>query len=520
MSTLLEIKGITHSFKDKELFEDVCCKIYSNEHIGLIGKNGAGKSTLMKMIAKQESPDLGDINWIDKVRVGYMDQHLDLGKNLSIMQYLKKSYDWLFVLEAEMIESYEKMADPDIDDEKMEKLMNRTGVIQDILHHNDFYDVEHEIKRVASGLGINHFGWDKSVDALSGGQRTKLLLVSLLLKKPDVLLLDEPTNYLDEGHIEWLKNYLFNYEHTFILISHDIPFMNAVVNLIYHVENKKLKRYKGDYDNFVKVNELEREQLKNSFVKQQKEIKKLEVFVAKNSARASTSSMAKSRQKQLEKIDRIEIVNDDQKIDFTFLEARAPSKIIFETKDLVIGYDKPLSKPLTLTITKGERIVLIGTNGLGKTTLINTITEKIKPISGQVTAGQYLHIGYFQQEDKQPPDFTTYEEIYNHFTGEKKTQQFVRMSLSKCGLKKEHVNSKLKQLSGGEQAKVRLCKILNDPTNILVLDEPTNHLDKVAKLELKKALLKYTGTLIMVCHEPDFYDDLEATIWDCEEFKA
>lgn len=517
--SLLEIKNLSHSFKDKEIFEDVSLKVFENEHIGLVGVNGAGKSTFMKLISKNEVPDDGDIIWTNNVRIGYMDQHAELGKGLTIMSYLKKSFSWLYDLEKEMVELYEKMQD--CDDEQMNKYLERTGVIQDVLYHNNFYEIEAEIKKVSTGLGVHTFGWDKDVSELSGGQRTKLLLVSLLLKKPDVLLLDEPTNYLDEGHIEWLREYLKSYEKTFILISHDIPFMNDVVNVIYHIENKGITRYKGNYDNFKRVYEQEREKLISSFDRQQKEIKKMETFIAKNIARASTSAMAKSRQKQLDKMERIEVTkSDDIKINLTFEESRQPSKILYELKDVVIGYNTPLSIPLNLKVEKGDKIAIIGTNGLGKSTLLKTILSIIKPLSGKVETGQYIDVGYFKQEENENLDITPYDDVYNLFSGDKKTQQFVRMSLAKCGLKRENVLNKMKNLSGGEQAKVRLCKIVNIPTNILLLDEPTNHLDKKAKDELKRALIEYKGTILIVCHEPEFYQDIATKVWDCEKFKA
>lgn len=517
--SLLEVKNLTHSFKEKEIFDNISFKVFENEHIGLVGVNGAGKSTLMKIISKTEIPDDGEIIWTNNVRIGYMDQHADLGKGLTIMDYLKKSFNWLYDLEKEMVQLYEKMAD--CSEEQMNKYLERTGIIQDILYHNSFYELESEIKKVSTGLGVHTFGWDKDVSELSGGQRTKLLLVSLLLKKPDVLLLDEPTNYLDEGHIEWLKDFLKNYEKTFILISHDVPFMNSVVNVVYHIENKKITRYKGDYNNFKKIYEQEREKLISSFDRQQKEIKKMETFIAKNIARASTSSMAKSRQKKLDKMEKIEITKtDDIKIDFTFEESRQPSKIIYELKNIVIGYDKPLSRSLNLKVEKGDKIAIIGTNGLGKSTLLKTMLNIIKPLSGNVENGQYIDVGYFKQEENENTDITPYDDVYNYFSDSKKTQQYVRMSLAKCGLKRENVLNKIKNLSGGEQAKVRLCKIVNTPTNVLILDEPTNHLDKKAKDELSRSLKEYKGTILLVCHEPEFYEGIVNKIWDCENFKA
>lgn len=357
---------------------------------------------------------------------------------------------------------------------------------------------------------------DKDVHDLSGGQRTKVLLAKLLLEKPDILLLDEPTNFLDEQHIEWLKRYLQEYEGAFILISHDIPFLNSVVNLVYHMENHEMNRYVGDYHNFERVRDVRKKQLESAYKKQQQEISDLEDFVARNKARVATRNMAMSRQKKLDKMDKIELMRDKPKPEFNFKKARTSGKLIFETTDLIIGYDEPLSKPLNLTLERGQKIALVGANGLGKTTLLRSILGEIPPVSGSVELGDYLHIGYFEQEIKENIDQTCIEEIWQVFPS---LNQFeIRSMLAKCGLTTKHIESKVFVLSGGEQAKVRLCKILNTESNILVLDEPTNHLDVDAKDELKRALQEYSGTVLLICHEPEFYKDVVTEVWNCEEW--
>lgn len=512
--SILEVKNIGHHYGAKEIFQDINFKILNNEHIGLVGVNGAGKSTLMKIIAKKVVPEDGEIIWKKDVIVGYMDQHLDIGHGITILEYLQKSFDYLFELEKEMIFGYEKMAT--CSEDEMNQITDRCGIIGDMLDKNGFYEIDSEIKKVASGLGIDLFGFDTLVDNLSGGQRTKLLLVSLLLKKPTILLLDEPTNYLDTGHIEWLKKYLALYENAFILISHDVPFLNSCSNVIFNIENKKLDKYSGNYEYFLAMREQKLLAQNAAFNRQQNYIKKQEDFISKNIARASTSTRAKSRQKQLDKIDKILIDKKMPPPTFIFEEARQTSKVVFRTSDVVIGYDnKGISIPLNLTVERNEKIALIGTNGLGKTTLLNTILGLIKPIEGNVETGQFIELGHFVQEDKTHSEKTCLEEAWEFMPIEKKTHQFVRTSLAKCGLKKEHVDVLMSKLSGGEQAKVRLCKILNNASNVLVLDEPTNHLDKVAKAELKSALQKYSGTILIVCHESEFYEGLVDTVWDC-----
>ena len=512
--SILTVKNVSHGFGDRAIFEDVSFRLLKGEHVGLIGANGEGKSTFMNIITNKLMPDEGVIEWSNRVRVGYMDQHIMLEKGNTIRDILRGAFKYLFDLEEEMLAITEKMGD--VSTEELEKLLEDMGTIQDLLDHNGFYVIDAKIEEIAAGLGLKDVGLDKDVEDLSGGQRTKVLLAKLLLEVPDILLLDEPTNYLDEQHIEWLKRYLQNYENAFILISHDIPFLNSVINLIYHMDNKKLTRYVGDYDNFMRVYEANKKQLEAAFGRQQQEIAKLEDFVARNKARVATTGMAKSRQKKLDKMDRIELPKEKIKPEFNFKVARASGKLIFETSDLVIGYDTPLSKPINVRMERGDKIALVGANGLGKTTLLKSLLGKIKPISGSIELGDYQHIGYFEQEIKESNYNTCIEEVWEDFPSFSQYQ--IRAALAKCGLTTKHIESKILVLSGGEQAKVRLCKLLNRETNILLLDEPTNHLDVDAKEELKKALKEYKGSILLVCHEPEFYRDIVSDVWNCEEW--
>ena len=344
----------------------------------------------------------------------------------------------------------------------------------------------------------------------------KVLLAKLLLEKPDILLLDEPTNYLDAEHIAWLTHYLQEYENAFILISHDIPFLNDVVNIIYHMENQRLDRYVGNYDKFQEVYAVKKSQLEAAYRKQQQEISELKDFVARNKARVATRNMAMSRQKKLDKMDVIELAAERPKPEFDFKLGRTPGKYIFETKDLVIGYDEPLSKPLNISMERGQKIALVGANGIGKTTLLRSILGLVPALSGEVTLGENLEIGYFEQEIKGENKNTCIEEIWEEFPAF--SQYEVRSALAKCGLTTKHIESQVRVLSGGEQAKVRLCKLMNRTTNILLLDEPTNHLDVDAKDELKRALNEYRGAVLLICHEPDFYQDVVNAVWDCSKW--
>ncbi|CDM69683.1 putative ABC transporter ATP-binding protein YfmM [Clostridium bornimense] len=512
--SILTVKNMSHGFGDRAIFEDVSFRLLKGEHVGLIGANGEGKSTFMSIITSKLMPDEGKVIWSNNVRVGYMDQHAALTKGQSIREALRDAFKYLFDLEAEMNSLYEKMGEVDADE--LNKMLERTAVIQDMLDNNGFYVIDAKVEEVAKGLGLLDLGLDRDVDNLSGGQRTKILLGKLLLQTPDILLLDEPTNYLDEEHIEWLKRYLQNYENAFILISHDIPFLNSVVNLIYHVEERKLTRYVGDYYEFKRLYEENKKRLEAAYEKQQKEIARLEDFVARNKANVATSNMAKSRQKKLDKMEKIELMKEKPKPEFNFKMARTSGKLIFETKDLVIGYDEPLTKPLNLLLERGQKVALVGANGLGKSTLLKSLLGKIQPISGEVELGEYQHIGYFEQEERESNYNSCIDEVWNEFPSY--SQYEIRAALAKCGLTTKQIESKIVVLSGGEAAKVRLCKILNNETNILILDEPTNHLDVEAKDELKRALKEYKGTILLVCHEPEFYRDIVTETWNCEDW--
>ena len=512
--SILNVEHLTHGFGDRAIFHDVSFRLLKGEHIGLIGANGEGKSTFMNIITGKLMPDEGKVEWAKNVRAGYLDQHTVLEPEMTIRQVLASAFDFLYEMESQMNDICDKMGEASPED--LEAYMEELGTIQDLLTMHDFYMIDSKVEEVARALGLVDIGLDRDVTELSGGQRTKVLLGKLLLSKPDILLLDEPTNYLDAEHIAWLKRYLQEYENAFILISHDIPFLNSVVNLIYHMDNQELNRYVGDYDKFQEVYAMKKAQLEAAYNKQQKEIADLKDFVARNKARVSTRNMAMSRQKKLDKMDVIELAAEKPKPEFFFKEARTPGRIIFETSELVIGYDTPLSSPLNLSMERGQKIVLTGANGIGKTTLLKSILGLIPPLSGSVTQGDYLEIGYFEQEMSGSGDNSCIEEIWQEFPGF--TQYEVRSALAKCGLTTKHIESRVKVLSGGEQAKVRLCKLLNRPTNLLLLDEPTNHLDVDAKEELKRSLCAYKGSILMVCHEPEFFEGLATDVWDCTKW--
>ena len=328
--SILNVEKLTHGFGERAIFNDVSFRLLKGEHIGLVGANGEGKSTFMNIVTGQLQPDEGKIEWSKNVKVGYLDQHTVLEPGMTVRSVLQKAFDDLFVAEARINELY--MAMGDANEDEMNAMLEEVGELQERLDSHDFYILDAKIDEVARALGVAAFGMDSDVSELSGGQRTKVLLAKLLLEKPDILLLDEPTNYLDAEHIEWLKRYLQEYENAFILISHDIPFLNSVVNLIYHMDNQELNRYVGDYDQFQEVYAMKKSQLEAAYNRQQKEIADLKDFVNRNKARVATRNMAMSRQKKLDKMEVIELASEKPKPKFEFKTSRAPGRYIFQPK--------------------------------------------------------------------------------------------------------------------------------------------------------------------------------------------
>lgn len=512
MSVLI-VENLSHAFADRVLFRDVSFRLQPGDRVGLVGANGTGKSTMMGIITGQIMPDSGTVEWMPKIQYGYLDQHTKLQAGKTIRDILKDAFLPLFELERENMEIAEKMADAS--PKELEELLERMGEIQDRLEHAGFYLIDAKVEEIANALGISAIGLDRDVASLSGGQRTKVLLAKLLLEQPTVLLLDEPTNYLDEEHIDWLKTYLKEYPYSFMLISHDTFFMNEVVNVIYHLEFTKLNRYTGNYDSFLAQAEMKRSQHFDAYEKQQEEISKMEDFIARNKARASTSGRAKSRQKQLDKLERIDKPETAAKPTFIFKESRASGRYVVEATDLEIGYTHPLLPKLTLSLKRGEKVAIVGMNGVGKSTLLKTLLGVIPPLGGKLERGDFLYPAYFEQEVK-PKNVTALEEVWNEYPSMNNHE--VRGALARCGLKNEHINRQMSALSGGEQAKVRLCKLLQRESNWLLFDEPTNHLDVVAKEELKRAMQAYKGTILLVSHEPEFYEDWVTGVWNVEEW--
>ncbi len=511
--SVLKCSDVSFSFGNRTILENASFVMQKGEHIGLVGLNGEGKSTFIKMITGSLTPDQGKIEWCKRITTGYLDQYTTLTRGKTIREVLREAFQHMYDLEAEMNALYEKMCD--CTEEEMNAYLEDTGEIQSELEMSGFYELDAKIEEVANGLGLGDIGLDHDVADLSGGQRSKVLLTKLLLAKPMILILDEPTNFLDEEQVTWLKNFLMNYENAFLLVSHDIPFLNSVINVIYHMEDGTLTRYTGNYDGFMQMYELKKRQQNIAYEKQQKEIAHLKEFIAKNKARVATTDLAKSRQRILDKMEIIDKAKEQIKPTFKFKECGASGKFVFTATDLVIGYKEPLSKKLNFVIERGQKVAIKGANGIGKSTLLKTLLGILPPISGECKLDYNIHYGYFAQEEKYSKN-TAHQEIWDMYPT--MTNAEVRGALASCGLTKEKIESLMVVLSGGEAAKVRLCKIMLKECNTLVLDEPTNHLDVLAKEALKEALKAFKGTIVLVCHEAEFYQDIVTDVFNAENW--
>lgn len=511
--SILDIRNLSHIYDDKVLFDDSSVSINNKEHIGIIGLNGAGKTTFINILAGKTMQDRGEVLWGNRIRRGYLDQHADIDRSLTVEEYLHHSFDYLYELNTKMEEIYSDMGNIE-DPDELEKMINRANNILEKLTHEGFFDLDSTIKKVANNLGIGQIGYDKVIGTLSGGQRAKVMLSRLLLENLDVMLLDEPTNFLDIEHIEWLANYLNDFEGTFMVISHDTDFLNKICKYIVAIENGQIKKYGGNYDKYLLLHEQNSKQYEDQYNRQQQQIAQMKDYIAKNSARAATAGMANSRKKMLEKIDVMAppktILDAEISFPYEFLNSR----IAVEAKKLEIGYNgNALLPPIDFEMGSQTKLWIRGTNGIGKSTLLKTIMGKIPPVSGSFFIHPSAKIGYLEQElDWDNPNINSISFFAENYP--RMNQKQHRTAVAKLGLKNDLALRPINKMSGGEQVRLRIAVLNNKVTNILVLDEPTNHLDVRAKEVLKQALIDYQGAIILVSHEAEFAEDVCDKIFD------
>ena len=496
---MLSLINITQQFGDKILYEELNLQVNKGEHVGLIGQNGAGKSTLIKIITGEQLPDEGRVEIAKNCHMGYLDQYVRVNETLTIEEFLKTAFQKELDIEQEITELYTRYSETFED-----KLLERAGRLQTQLDQGEFYQMNTLIQEMATGLGIDVLGLDSLLKNLSGGQRSKVILAKLLLEKPDMLVLDEPTNHLDDTHVQWLTEFLKGFNGTFLVISHDRAFLNEITTHIADIEFGQLTKYTGNLTKALKQKEANRESYLRQYEAQKRHIEKTEAYIRKYKA-GSRSTMAKSREKQLDKIERLTPPSDTAKPNFQFPYKPIVSTLALNTDALVVGYDKPLLNPINLTIRYGEKIAIRGFNGIGKSTLLKTLIGEIPAISGEFHFPANTKINYFSQELVWESPLETPLQYLGNLYG-KATIKDLRRQLSRAGLVNQLAQEPLKMLSGGEQTKVKLAQMTMTDGNLLILDEPTNHIDQETKESLQQSLAEYEGTVIVVSHEQDFYE--------------
>lgn len=509
--SLLKVTNLSHCFDEKVLYKDACFELFKNEHIGVVGQNGVGKSTLIKILLGDIVPDNGLIKWSSNIKIGHLTQYAEIDKNITIIKYLHTAFDLLYEIENKLQRLYENSSS--LSDETQ---LLKISTYQDYLATNDFYSIDSKINKVINGLGLNSIGIEKYISELSGGQRTKVIMAKLLLSDYDILLLDEPTNFLDKEHVEWLTNYLAKFEGAFIVISHDFDFLENITTNILDIEFGTIKKYTGKYSEFINQKTHLRHEYVRQYQSQQRKIERTEEYIRKNKAGVN-SKIAKGRQKQLDRLERIAPPTFIQKPFIKFKEAQIYPQKMLTVSNLEIGYYYPLLPKLNFSIQGGQKVVITGFNGIGKSTLLKTLVSIIPPISGTFKFSETAKVGYYEQdlnwEDSVKTPLQIIMDDYPNLTIKE-----ARRFLAQCGVKEEHVLREISSLSGGEQSKVKLCKTIITPYNFLILDEPTNHLDLETKEELKKAIIQFKGSVILVSHEEKFYSDLADKVLNIESY--
>ncbi|MDY0278168.1 MAG: ABC-F family ATP-binding cassette domain-containing protein [Acholeplasma sp.] len=504
---MIEGQNINFTYAQDNLYNEASFRVLRNEHVVLVGENGVGKTTLMKLMAKILVPDTGEVKWTPNIKVGYLDQYMSLDENSIVSKYLYDVFEQLFRKEEEMNDLYSEISSNNLSENEVERYLHYASSIQDLLLDNDFYSIKSKISNVIHGLGLSMNVLDNKVKHLSSGMRSKIILAKLLLDDNDVILLDEPTNFLDLQHVEWLSRFLKDYDKAFVVISHNESFLKEIANVVLAVENKKISRYKGNYDFYIKEREVRYLQQQKDFIAQQRFIKETEDFINKNIVRASTTKRAQSRRKMLNKIERIDNVKTKTTYHFDFPIKLQTGKEVLVTNELEIGYNNiSLVEPFTNTIRNQDKAVITGKNGVGKSTLIKTIVDEIKAISGTYKWDKNVNISYLKQDDFYKSSQTAFQVVGDIYPEFSKTE--ILSLLASYGITYEMANREIKTLSGGEQKKIKIALLKKNYGNVLILDEPTNHLDVNAKQALKNALIEYQGTLILVSHEKDFYEEI------------
>ncbi|EBF5138177.1 ABC-F family ATP-binding cassette domain-containing protein [Listeria monocytogenes] len=521
---LLQVQQISKFFGAEVILDNIKLEVKTGDRIALVGRNGAGKSTLLKIIAGKMSYDGGTISKPKSVEIGYLAQNTGLESSKTIWDEMLSVFDSLRKMEADLRKMELRLGEPELynDPEKYQALMTDYDTLQHTFKESGGYTYEAEIRSVLNGLRFYPEDYEVEIASLSGGQKTRLALAKLLLAKQDILVLDEPTNHLDIETLAWLETYLQNYHGSLLIVSHDRYFLDKVVNQVYEISRTKIDYYKGNYSSFVNQKQAKLEQMWKEFDKQQKQIAKLEDFVARNIVRASTTKRAQSRRKQLEKMDVLGRPQGDEKAaHFGFQFEKQTGKDVLMVDQLSIGYakDKRIASNLTFEMKRQDSLALVGPNGIGKSTLLKTLIRDIPALSGEFHFGAGVKIGYYDQEQaKLTSNKTVLMELWDDYP--ELNEVNVRTTLGNFLFSDDDVLKNVQSLSGGEKARLALAKLTLLEANVLILDEPTNHLDIESKEVLEAALIDFEGTILFVSHDRYFINRIASKIVELAPEKA
>ena len=512
---VLQVNQLYKSFITDEILSGVKLEVQHRDRVALVGRNGAGKSTLLKIIAGQMSYDSGEIIIPKDVRIGYLEQHAGINSDLSIWDEMMTIFDKLRIQEQKLRLLEQQMADPNIyeDNEQYARIMAEYDQLQHDFKDAGGYQYEADTRSVLHGMQFFPEDYEKPIKSLSGGQRTRLALAKLLLSKPDLLILDEPTNHLDIETLSWLEGYLKGYEGAILIVSHDRYFLDQVVSIVYEVSRTKVSKYVGNYSAYLDEKAKNYERDLKLYERQMDEKAKLETFIQKNLARASTTKMAQSRRKVLEKTTWMDSPDSDEKsANFGFSIERQSGNDVLSIDDLAIGYpNKEISKNINMRIFREDRIALVGPNGVGKSTLLKTVVKDLAALNGEIRYGTNVQIGYYDQEQaKLSSNKPVLNELWDEWP--LMNEKDIRSILGRFLFSGDDVSKTVNSLSGGEKARLALAKLMMQKSNLLVLDEPTNHLDLDSKEILENALIDYPGTLLFVSHDRYFINRIATKV--------
>lgn len=517
---ILQVNQLSKSFGAHSILTNIKLEVRSRDRIAIVGRNGAGKSTFLKIIAGKLSYEKGDIIKPKDLTIGYLDQHSGLDSKLSIKEELLTVFDHLKAMEKEMRSVEEQMAHAAPD--KLESLMKTYDRLQQEFKDKGGYQYEADVRSVIHGLGFAGYDDSARVQDLSGGQKTRLALGKMLLTRPDLLILDEPTNHLDIDTLTWLEQYLQNYSGAILIVSHDRYFLDKVVTQVYEISRSRSKKYSGNYSDYLKLKAEQLEKEMKLYEKQQDEIAKLQDFVDRNLARASTTKRAQSRRKQLERMDVMDKpLGDEKSASFRFDIARQSGNDVLRVQDLTVSYkdQPPLLRSLYFQISRGESVALVGPNGIGKSTLLKTLIQKLKPLTGTISTGSHVSIGYYDQEQAElHSSKRVLDELWDDYPG--MNEKDIRTCLGNFLFSGDDVLKPVHSLSGGEKARLALAKLMLQKANFLILDEPTNHLDLDSKEILENALIDYPGTILFVSHDRYFINRIATKVFELSPEKV